>query len=116
MGRSGTIIARPHDSRAFEFRHHTRFSYGGAEIRSADGQCMTVESGVPENGTPVGTYGCLAQKDALRQAQQWTLYGPIRGLDGKCLEVDTSGGVQPSSTTHIASCNGSPEQMWEYYF
>ena len=77
---------------------------------------MDVSAANRANGTQIVPFTCRAAGDFYRQAQEWSFRGPIRGLVGKCLDVDTTGGVQASSKTRIMTCNGSTQQTWEFIF
>jgi hypothetical protein len=94
----------------------TSLSYGDGQMWNGRTRCADVSAANPVNGTQIVSYNCRATGDYYRQAQEWTFRGPIRGLAGKCLDVDSSGGVRASSKTRIMTCNGSEQQTWEYYF
>jgi hypothetical protein len=94
----------------------TSLSYGDSQLWNGRTRCMDVSAANPANGTQIVSYNCRATGDYYRQAQEWTFRGAIRGLAGKCLDVDSAGGVRASSKTRIMPCNGSGQQTWEYNF
>ncbi|MFM2419453.1 MAG: hypothetical protein RL385_4176 [Pseudomonadota bacterium] len=83
-------------------------------IVSKSSRCLDVQWGSPDAGTPVWSWGCNWNGNA--EAQFWKVRGAIRGLAGKCLDFDASSTIANGTAVQLWSCNGAPQQMWEYHF
>ncbi|WP_018565527.1 ricin-type beta-trefoil lectin domain protein [Streptomyces sp. PsTaAH-124] len=72
--------------------------------------CLDVESGKKDNGTPVQIYTCNGSA-----AQQWQIRdGALANVaSGKCLDVK-SAGTADGTAIQIWTCNQSPAQNWTY--
>jgi Ricin-type beta-trefoil lectin domain/Ricin-type beta-trefoil lectin domain-like len=86
------------------------------QITAASGTCFDVYKAKPLDGTAVQTYRCRSSDDALIHAQLWNTRGPLRGLAGKCLDADINTGAHTGTKTQLWTCNGKPQQIWEWHF
>ena len=80
----------------------------------SDNYCLDVD--VPDVSSFDASLGRRLQiwKCNSRANQRFSLYGEIRGVGDKCMEV--AGGARQSGTLiQMRTCNAGPEQKWDYY-
>ena len=76
------------------------------------GRCLEALGQNPANSTRVDIYDCWGGAN-----QSWTMYsdGTIRGLGGKCLDVQNTSASPPNGTpVGIYDCWGGANQNWAY--
>jgi len=87
---------------------------GGGQVVGPN-WCLDVQWGNPVVGAAVWGWQCQSLSQQVADAQRWYLRGPMHAL-GKCLDVDKNNNVVSGSKVQIWSCNGQPQQSWEYHF
>jgi len=82
-------------------------------LGTADGLCVDVEGGVPDDGALVQQYTCNGDP-----AQRWNVANVANNVyelraeaSGKCLDV-RGGSAQSGAVIQQYTCNGTPAQRW----
>jgi hypothetical protein len=89
-----------------------------------DFRCLDEDVSSPtHNGTKVQTWGCNGSnqqgwdwvpQDSWNPLNSW---GTIHSrYDGRCLDVDTSGGINNGTKVQVWDCNGWANQDWRFEF
>jgi endo-1,4-beta-xylanase len=89
-----------------------QFTFTSAgEIRFG-GLCVDARGGSP--ALALQLFDCKPDGPDKRN-QQWHLSGPIRGLDGQCLDIPNGRGYD-GTPVQLFRCTGGTNQRWDVYF
>jgi alpha-galactosidase len=79
-----------------------------AQLLSSFGNCIDIQRGVTEDGTPVIQFHCHGSPN-----QNWVIAGGnLQGASGTCLDVMGSAPTEGAAII-VVQCNGRDSQKWQ---
>ena len=100
-------------------------AYGRIRLANYTNSCIGALPAVPGNGTNVGITSCRTSippagsyDELTRQAaQRWYVTGALRlSSNGKCVDVDNTGGARVGSIIQLWGCSRGANQTWDFHF